>query len=113
MAIDVAAYANPERVAHAAECEDLLWNKQRLISIQLRSGQLNVRRNQIVTAELKRDLLQNAGRLNLGTAIGKAMDRISIQFSCVENVPSLHQLQVDLFHIQGSVPVINYCCVLQ
>ena len=45
--------------------------------------------------------------------LGEAMDRISIQSFCVENLPFLQQLQVNLFHIKGSLAVINYGCILQ
>jgi len=88
MAVNVAAHPKSQGVARAIECERLRWNEQRLIPVQLRSVQLNVRRNQIVAAELKRDLLQKARRLKLGTAIGKALDRLGIEFFVSRRCPA-------------------------
>ena len=76
-------HANPERIACAAECENLRCDEKCLISIELWSGQLNVRRNQIVAAELKSYLLKDACCLQFRAAISNSLDGPGIQFFCV------------------------------
>ena len=82
-------HANPECIARAVECENLRCDEQCLISIQLWSGQLNVRRNQIVAAELKSYLLNDVCCLQFLAAVSNSLDGPGIQFFCVSNLPCL------------------------
>jgi len=107
MAVDVAMHANSECVARAVECEDLRCDQQCLVSIQPRSGQLNVRRNQVVAAELKSYLLKNARCLQFRAAISNVLDSLGIQSFCVQDLPGLQQFQFNLFRVKGRLPEID------
>jgi len=89
-------HANSERAARPAEREHLFNYQKCSISIQDWPGHFDVRPNQISAAKLKRDLLEDARRLQFGVAISNALHRLSIQFARLNNMVRLQQLDLDV-----------------
>src|SRR5258707_9237300 len=106
-------HASSERIARATKGEYLLNYEQPSISIQDWPGQFDVRPNQISAAKLKRDLLEDACRLQFGAAISNALHRLSIQLARLNDSVRLQQLDVDVVNLERRAAVIDHGDVLQ